>query len=265
MLKNLAFYFLPLAVVLARGKVEVKMTPAMGPYCHIIRFPQGWIYPILATGPSWRPYSYDYDGDYEFRADGTVGTKFLISGVNILSSRANDQFYTKNQYEIDLSDPNAVPQPASSEAWQAAKTIPLSRKDLMERGPFPDENALFRFREHSFDKSGKSWSFSRSSPDQTWLVFQSWTGTEHPRCSGDFDFFCPGRYRGKLFWDIYDASNQKILTIKGTYIDVDPIHAGRGPAWLTDRYFIIALGEHRERCLVCEFGQRRTDETVPAR
>jgi hypothetical protein len=256
MLKNLAFYFLSLAVVVARGKVEVKITPALRPYCHIIRFPQGWIYPIFATGPSVRPHSYDYNSgsDYEFRASGPVGSKFLISGVNILGE---GRFYTNNQYEIDLTDREAVPQPASGEAWQAAKAIPLSRHDLMARSPLR-EDAPFRFRERAFARSGKWWSLysSRLSPSQTWLALQSKTEIETYVGEVGSPFGGTGRYKGKLFWDIFNAeTGKKVLTITGTYLDTSPDYAIHNAAWLTDRYFIIALGEHRERCLVCEFDQ----------
>jgi hypothetical protein len=251
-----------MAVVAAGAGVEVKMTPTMRPYCHIIRFPQGWIYPMFATGSPGRPYSYNYGpmADYEFRAGGSVGTTFLISGVNILGE---DRFYTKNQYMIVLSDPKAVPQQASDEAWDAAKTISLSRKDLMAGSPLSRDDAPFNFRGRVFERSGGHWSLysSRLSPNQTLLVLQSITSIENYVGEVGSPFGGTGRYKGKLFWDVFNAdAGTKVLTIMGTYLDTSPDGALYKTAWLTDRYLIIALGEHRERCLVCEFGRASAAE-----
>jgi hypothetical protein len=66
---------------------------------------------------------------------------------------------------------------------------------------------------------------------------------------------------GKLFWDVFNADTGiRLLTIVGTYLDTDPGDALYMTAWVTERYFIVALGRHRERCLVCVFGREVRSE-----
>jgi hypothetical protein len=64
-----------------------------------------------------------------------------------------------------------------------------------------------------------------------------------------------GSDKGKLFMDVYDVDGgRKLVTIVGTYLNINP-QALEQALWVTERYFILPLGEHRERCLVCEFGR----------
>jgi hypothetical protein len=63
------------------------------------------------------------------------------------------------------------------------------------------------------------------------------------------------------YFDVFSAdTGKKITTIEGTYEYGSPDDQMRQTAWVTERYFIIPLGEHRERCLVCEFGRSRPSE-----
>ena len=67
--------------------------------------------------------AYDAFSDYEYRINGLLGTKFLISGVIRLGER-----YTINRYEAEISDPKAVPSAATEDAWQAGRRYPVARR-----------------------------------------------------------------------------------------------------------------------------------------
>jgi hypothetical protein len=61
--------------------------------------------------------------------------------------------------------------------------------------------------------------------------------------------------------DVFDAgTGNRLVTIEGDhsgFAGPDSTGALGTTAWLTERYFIVPLGEHRERCLVCEFGSHK--------
>jgi hypothetical protein len=40
-----------------------------------------------------------------------------------------------------------------------------------------------------------------------------------------------------------------------SYLDIHPDIVFRRTGWVAERYFILALDDHRERCLVCDFGR----------
>jgi hypothetical protein len=246
---------LPIAKV-TRGSdpVDVKLTPAMREYCHVLRFPRGWKLKDARDLSEPLSFSYSYDAAYEFRIAGLLGTRFLISGAVDLGRR----FYTINKYEVDLSDPKAIPRVATEKEWQAGTTVPVTRNGpaelvnmhLAKDRPFPFHGFLL-------PKTGNIWpgEYSRISPDRAWIVLLSSSGKTAR--SEDVPLgHISGRFVGKLFFDVFNADiGKKVLTIVATYMDSDPGHAMNQVAWVTERYFVLPLGEHRERCLVCEFGR----------
>ena len=241
--------------------VDVKITPAIQEYCHIVRFPQGWsITPYVRNHDvlnTVTPVEYTYWSDYEFRVPGVLGTRFLVRGVDKSLGNRHDN-YTKNAYEFDLSDPKSIPRPASEDEWQSGTIVPDNR--LTDSRNFTQiisrltNGASLHFRGFQFDKTGKVWEgeFARLSPDQSWIVLLSSSGKMAKR--DDFIGF-EGRDKGKLFTDVYNTdTGKKLLTIVGTYLNIDP-RALNQALWVTERYFILPLGEQRERCLVCDFGR----------
>jgi hypothetical protein len=234
------------------GRLELKLTPAMQKYCHIVRFPQGW--QIQRFSDIGQPVFFDEGSDLEFRTEGLLGTQFLVGGFKKMVGHRYD---TTNRYKVDLSDPGAPLLPATRAAWDAAAVVPLSRKSTFPRGPSPTPEKRAEFHGFQFAKSGDIWlqSFdgaTRLSPDQVWLVLQSTTGGANQR----------GPTR--VFLDVFNAdTGGKVLTFEGTYSNtigssiysIDPDGYVAQTAWLTERYFIVPLGEHKERCLVCEFGR----------
>jgi hypothetical protein len=149
-----------------------------------------------------------------------------------------------------------------------AAIVPMYRKSPIRPGPElgPDEQA--EFRGMHFSKTGGGWTYSddtaRLSPDQAWLVLQSYTGTvadndEIPDLTSLRSLF--RRYHGRVFCDVFNAdTGRKLLTINGSYSTGYPNAPLHKTAWVTERYFIVPLGEDCERCLVCEFGSVRQKE-----
>jgi hypothetical protein len=114
------------------------------------------------------------------------------------------------------------------------------------------------FHGFQLNKSGRIWpgEYARLSPDKSWIVLLSSSGTVAKR---DEFFIFGGRDKGNLFFDVYNAdSGKKQVTISATYRDIEPGNAINQSVWM-ESYFIIPLGEHRERCLVCDF--RRAEPT----
>lgn len=247
------------AELVAADHLDVKIASTMRERCHIVRFPQGWKIPVeLGKSPNepGKIFTYEYYDEYEFRVPGLLQTKFLVGGL----TRLTELRYTANKYEVDLSNAKAPVLPASDEAWQSATPVSTKQKSafvlssLLRPGNQPIE-----FHGFQFFKTGEIWANenSRVSPDDASLVLQSWTGSTESGGETGFGSCFPFGCRGKFFLDIFNAdAGKKLLTIEGTYSgsDIDNLLSTTG--WLTERYFIVPLGDHRERCLVCEFGGR---------
>jgi hypothetical protein len=230
--------------------MDVKLTLAMREYCHIVRFPQGW------TIPSSKEVAarviFDANSEYEFRVEGLLTTRFLVGAFVNHTDRED----ATNRYRVNLSDPTAPALPATREAWEAAAVVPLTRKSI-PRGLRQAERA--EFKGFQFTKSGADWAGPfedcRLSPDSAWLVLQSSTPNENLKNTL--------RTVYKTFWDVFNAdTGRRILTIEGTFTgyDDDPGADLEKTGWLTERYFIVPLGQHKERCLVCEFGGRKLQQ-----
>jgi hypothetical protein len=227
--------------------LELKQTPALRKYCHVVRFPQGWkIQPFDDIGQ--RLTINLAVSDYEFRVKGLLSTWFLVGAFT--PDEIERHYDAANHYRVNLSDPTAPVLPASAEDWKAATAVPLTRKFQYFGTLVNDQQIVFNgFR---FPKSGAWWSdpssVSRLSPDSAWLVLQSVTD------AGTSKLTLRSSY--KVFLDVFNAATgEEVLTMEGMYSDVGDAPGGglSTTAWLTERYLIVPLGEHRERCLVCEF------------
>jgi hypothetical protein len=80
------------------------------------------------------------------------------------------------------------------------------------------------------------------SPDRTVLVVESWTGKLAAGGSdlpGDFPVGF-GRNRGKLFFDVFNATTtKKLIAITANFFTILPEEAFRATGWLTERYFLM--------------------------
>ncbi len=234
----------------AASPIEIKMTPATLERCHFLRFPQGWKVPVIMYESL---LYYGYDSKYEFRVAGLLGTKFLIAGLILPENK-----YTTNKYEVDLSDPKSPVLAAEDRVWDSATKIPVSQESTVEAAGTLYPKDQIQYKGKTFSKTGYQWDTpgayaDRLSPDQAWLVLQSWTGSVDK--GAEMHVFNWGwRYHGQVFFDVFNAeTGKKVLTIEGSYSNFDPDSTLAQTFWLTERYFIVPIGEHRERCLVCEF------------
>jgi len=248
-----------IAVMLCMGKIvwaqfddlEVTLPPVSRTFCHVVHFPQGWIFPRFDKEVGQRLFFGSPSSDYEFRAEGVLSTKFLVRGFTEFVGR---NYYTNNQYEVDLADPTVPVLAVGRKAWEAGAVVPLTRKSAFPPiGTVPNERRL-AFHGFQFNRTGDIWAqpsdyATRLSPDQAWLILQSsTTGTKYNP--------------DKVFLDFFSAdSGQRLFIIEGTF---SSLHNGVYPdevlaqtAWLTERYFIVPLGKTIERCLVCDFGRAR--------
>jgi hypothetical protein len=225
----------------------------MQKYCHIVRFPQGWKIERY-DAKIHQPLFYGYDSLYEFRVPGELETTFLVAGIVLPSKK-----YTINRYKVDLSDRAGIAQPANEKEWQSGAIVPDIRlvdysRNFARMHFINDEPLVFNGRQ--FRKTGDVWAgqCARLSPDRSWIVLLSSSGTIAKR---DEFLSSGGRDQGTLFLDFYNVdTGKKWITIVGVYSDINPQAVNQG-LWVTERYFILPLGAHRERCLVCDV--RRTD------
>jgi hypothetical protein len=233
------------AGVWAGDFIDLKLPPVAREYCHVIRFPRGWKAEHFDDPPAYPGIDY-YSSDYEFRVEGLLGTWFLVGAFTPnIERRVN----STNQYRVNLSDPTAPVLPANKRDWNAAAVVPLVRKSISPR-IVGYQRSFDRF--HQYTMSGARslipGSESRLSPDSAWLVLQSATQAK----TRVVDVF-------NVFFDMFNAATgKKLFTIRGTYSGIgDPEGSLDRTGWLTERYFIIPLGKHRERCVVCEFAPPR--------
>jgi hypothetical protein len=260
---------LPLRVF-ARDAFEVELSPVAREYCHIVQFP-GWGR-IQKPGNLGRT-RYEYYDDYEFRTAG-VGSDFMVrgrvSGVGVYGLKL-DEGYTRRIYEVNFANSRAKAHSVSEQRWTSGFLLSHVQKSAATFSAmrsanilYPDQNATF----HGFEleRGGKNWpvldAASRLSPDQAWLVLQSFSGGI--RIGGILDDnrgeATGGPTRGQVFLDFFDANTGKrVLTIQGRYRYIDPETTFRRSGWLTERFFIVPLGAHRERCLICDFGAAQTN------
>jgi hypothetical protein len=226
--------------------LEVTLTPASRGYCHVIRFPQGWVFARFDKEVGQRLFFGSPSSDYEFRVEGVLSTKFLVRGF---TENVGRNYYTNNQYEIDLSDTIAPMLEVGRKAWEAAAVVPLTRKSAFPPIGVPNEMRL-KFHGFQFNRTGDIWGqpsdyATRLSPDQAWLVLQS-RERKH------------GNSPVKVFFDVFNAdTGQKVFVIEVSYSSIhnteDPDGVLAKTGWLTERYFIVPPGKTIERCLVCDF------------
>ena len=239
----------------AQDFIDLKLSSAAKEYCHVVQFPHGWKAEKFDDPPAYPTIDYYYS-DYQFRVEGLLGTQFLVGAFTPnIDRRVN----STNHYRVNLSDPTAQVRPASRSIWDAATILPLIRKSISPKlvGYQP---SFASYQQYTMSGAYPSYpgSDSRLSPDSTWLVLQSVTfGKVRSLVAHD-----------AVFFDVFNtATGKKVFTIQASYSGIgnDPYGCLETTAWLTERYFIIPLGKHRERCVVCEFAARREPGAKPGR
>ena len=229
---------------------------AAAPYCHVVRFPQGWATRHFDAKAPQHLFFGSPNSEYEFRVEGTLGTKFLAGAF---TEFVGTNYYANNRYQVDLADRTAPVTAIGKKAWDTAAFVPMVRKNAFPPGgTVPNEKRL-EYHGFLYDRTGKIWGqpsgyATRLSPDQAWLVLQSTTDGAKPRFA-------------KVFFDFFNAgTGQKLFTIEGAFSSIN----GGEPesdvlprtGWVTERYFIVPLRKSIDHCLVCDFGRKKSAHEI---
>jgi hypothetical protein len=172
---------------------------------------------------------------------------------------SNPRDYSPNKFWVNLRTGRV--RAATQVEWNSGVLV---RQSFRARGPYfelepengaPSGDAVL-LKGKLFRKSGPQWPLSakhaRVSPDGNWIAVQSWEGKNY--ANGDIPLFAPRGGHGKFFIDLYEVSSgQRFALIAGQQHDTlradEPLI---GTFWLESRYFILQLGSHLEKMLVCE-------------
>jgi hypothetical protein len=223
-----------------RASLEIDISAENQPYCHQISFPTAWL-------PDSRSGIVD---DYSFRSGAGDG-EILVAGFLF------GEPPSPTKYRVDLTRA-APPVPAEDRAWDTAKILLWERTGILWRDAPATEPAKFdervgqpsespwayaikldkvKFRGKVFQKTGESWSAAatRVSPDQAWIVLQSFTRPD------------------KVFYDVYSVSSgTKVATLTGRMVGAAEPNIDR-TGWLANGYFLIPTGPKFEGSVVCQF------------
>jgi hypothetical protein len=254
----LALFLFALDAANAADVVNLDLNATAREYCRVLRFPAGWKMPIYFEPDGFHvvPLSkFALSDDFEFRVPGLQGTKFLVRGVEKLSSK----YYTSNIYEADFADPSGAAQPVGEEQWNSGTPVPWHVREQAR-----DLLTKIKSLGFAFKPTGRDESEVRLSPDSGAIIVQSYSGTLG-RCGGDdiplgvfptcIDIRGP---HGKLFFDVYNTeTGRKLITLTAKFSRIFPNEVFSRTGFVTERYFLIPLDEKREKCLICEFGRSR--------
>jgi hypothetical protein len=198
---------------------------------------------------------FDFGSPYEFSKTTGITQEYLVAAVN--GGFRPPREYSRNKFWVNLRSGEV--RRATEAEWEEGALV---RQSFPGRGPFwetetekgarSQDGVLFQGR--LFRKSGPQWSPSaedgRISPSGKWIAVQSWEGRDYH--TGDI--VAPRGGHGEFFIDLYDVSSgRRFAAINGTIRDTlradeELMHT----FWLESRYFIVQLGSHVERMLVCE-------------
>jgi hypothetical protein len=220
-------------------------------HCREIHFPGAW---KPTKGNHFARF--DFGSPYEFKKTAAITQEYLIAAVDggFLHPPRD---YSPNKFWVNLESGKV--RRATEAEWDSGVLV---RQSFPAKGPFfetetekgthSQDGVLFKGK--LFRKSGPQWSLSaedgRISPDGKWIAVQSWEGRDYH----NGDIIAPLGGPGKFFIDLYDVSSGR------RFAQVDGAVRGTLCAdgildltfWLESRYFIVQLGSHLERMLVCE-------------
>jgi hypothetical protein len=263
MLTRIMLVMIVIAEMLASGQSRQAKSHDSKNYCREFRLPTDWK-PLLRTDGSGEIRS----NDYEFRADPTSSSRFLMAGIE-----DNTSLFSPNKYSVDFSSPRApIRSIADSERYscdysrQQTPCISItsgewSRAPIVARQtdrdtrihaiPFqagPPYQALgseVAWEGKTFRKSGRYWAEPSEvdgdviSPARDHIVLQSATGTFPSEI---------GMPRGTMFFDFFETtSGEHLFTLSRKYNSVlaDPDTAFGKSRWVSDRYFFVVSPDPR--------------------
>jgi len=179
-----------------------------------------------------------------------ITQEYLVAAVDGAYLRP-PRDYSPNKLWVSLQSGKV--RSATQTEWESGQLVPQSSY-IKGRSyePKTEEGVLLEGK--LFRKSGPQWPIlgehARISPDEKWLAVQSWQGQDY----GNGDIIAPWGKPGRFFIDLYEVSSgQRVAVIEG--IHRDDLRADvplTVTFWLESRYFLVQLGSHLERMLVCE-------------
>ena len=239
----------------AVGQTASARVVSGGEHCREIHFPGGWK-PTKGMQKAQQNHfaRFDFGSPYEFRKTARSGQEYLVAAVDQIALHRD---YSENKFWVNLRSGKVR---GSTEGEWATGT--LVRQSSRSRGPFYEtenergvrsgDGVLFQGK--LFEKSGPQWPISaedgRISPDGKWIGVQSWEGQDY----ANGDIVAPRGGHGNFFIDLCDVSTgRRFAVVEGALRDT--LRADEELThtfWLESRYFIVQLGSHLERMLVCE-------------
>ncbi len=241
-----ALVLLSVTVPAAPGQSALAKVVAGAEHCREVHFPGGWR-PTKSMKKAYVDH-FLFGYPYEFRKAAVGPQEYLVAAVDQIGSHRD---YSPDKFWINLRSGKV--RSATQTEWESGQLVPQS-SHIKGRSyePKTEEGVLLEGK--LFRKSGPQWPIpgehARVSPDEKWLAVQSWEGQDYR----NGDIFAPRGKPGKFFIDLYEVSSDRRL------VAVEGEHRGSLRAdvpltvtfWLESRYFIVPLGSHLERMLVCE-------------
>jgi hypothetical protein len=251
--------FLGLLIVTANpaafGQTASAKVTSGSEYCHAVQFPGGW-HRTKGMKEALTDH-FLFGWPYEFRRTSSSGQEYLVAAVDDQLSNPRD--YSPNKFWMNLRTGRV--RTAAQAEWDSGVLV---RQSFRGRGPYwePEpENGVrsgdaVLLRGKLFRKSGSQWPLSaehaRVSPDGNWIAVQSWEGKNY--ANGNIPLLGPHGGSGKFFVDLYGVSSgRRFASIDGEEHDTLEADEPLGLTfWLESHNFILKLGSHLERMLVCE-------------
>ena len=239
----------------AFGQTASAKVTSGSEYCHAVHFPGGWR-PTKAMKDAYQNH-FMFGSPYEFRKNTVTTQEYLVAAVD--GGYNPPRNYSPNKSWVDLRSGRV--RDATQPEWDSGVLI---RQSFRARGPyFEPEPAngvasgdAVLLQGKLFRKSGPQWplsaEYARVSPDGNWIAVQSWDGKNY--ANGNIPLLGPHGGSGEFFIDLYGVSSgRRFASIAGEEHDTLEADEPLGPTfWLESRYFILKLGSHLEKMLVCE-------------
>jgi len=241
-----AMALLNVTVPAAFGQSAAAKVVAGSEHCQAVHYPGGWRATKSMKKAHMNHFLFDYP--YEFRKTAAISQEYLVAAVDQIGSHRD---YSPNIFWVNLRSGKV--HDATHTEWESGQPVPQTRQ--MKGRPYePKTEEGVLFHDRLLRKSGPQWPIpgehARISPDEKWIAVQSWEGQDY----ANGDIIAPRGGHGRFFIDLYEVSSGRKFaaiggTEKGTLRADEPLML---TFWLESHYFIVQLGSHLERMLVCE-------------
>lgn len=241
-----------------------RLNGAAAERCRLVRFPGPWQPP--GTGLGFGPRIDIVLHELQFSTVGDSGTVFVAAVAKVPPFKIDPVHYSANRFRLDLGAPGEAVRPVPEAEWPATAPRPLHRYTNINRFGNRDRNlptlphASTQFARTGRQFMGCTGGSMRLSPQEGLLAALSYTGS----ASGETVFGAVplpplpwSGPRGRFYVDLYDVASGRVLVqLAGRYRGGEPTGASCAAGWLSERFFLLPLGDRLDLCLVCDFGDR---------